>query len=141
MNRTEAEENNRKLALRLLEEGFNKGNLLVVDELVAADMKEYQRGNSDGAEGVKEVISTLREWFPDFHMYPEDVSAVGDKVWIRCAASGTNYGRFMGNPPTGKKMKIDVVDIFRYADGKIVEHWGVPDQLGVMLQLGLLGKH
>jgi predicted ester cyclase len=44
----------------------------------------------------------------------------------------------MGNGPTGKKMRIDVIDIVRFEDGKIVEHWGVPDQLGVMLQLGLL---
>jgi predicted ester cyclase len=131
---------NKALMLRLIEEGFNKGNLSVIDELVAPDMKERQRGNSDGPEGTKEVIRTLRSWFPDFEMDAEDVAAVGDKVWMRFAARGTNLGPFMGNPPTGRKVRVDVIDIARFKDGKMVEHWGVPDQLGVMLQLGLLGK-
>jgi predicted ester cyclase len=138
MNQMTEQERNKTLLLRLIEEGFNKGNLPVVDEIVAKDSKEHQRGNSDGTEGTKEVIETLRSWFPDFEMHAEDLAVVGDKVWARFVASGTNLGPFMGNSPTGKKMRIDVVDIVRFQDGKIVEHWGVPDQLGVMLQLGLL---
>jgi len=122
--------------LRLIEEGFNKGNLSVVDEIVSADCKEHQRGNSDGSEGTKEVITTLRSWFPDFVMSAEDVAAIGDEVWLRCTAHGTNQGQVMGRPPTGKKVTVDVIDIVRFKDGKIVEHWGVPDQLGLMIQLG-----
>ena len=49
---------------------------------------------------------------------------------------GTNLGSVMGKPPTGKKVAVDVIDIARFKDGKIMEHWGVPDQLGVMIQLG-----
>jgi len=138
MNQVTEQERNKTLLLRLIEEGFNRGNLSVVDEIFAKDSKEHQRGNTDGAEGAKEVIQTLRSWFPDFEMHAEDLAAVGDKVWARFEASGTNLGPFMGNPPTRKKVRIDVIDIARFRDGKIVEHWGVPDQLGVMLQLGLV---
>lgn len=138
MNQTTEQERNKALLLRLIEEGFNKGDLSVVDEIMAKDSEEHQRGNSDGAEGTKEVIETLRSWFPDFHMHAEDLAVVGDKVWARFVASGTNLGPFMGNSATGRKMTIDVIDIVRFQGGKIVEHWGVPDQLGVMLQLGLL---
>ena len=134
------QEANRELLLRLIEEGFNRGELSVVDELVAPDAKEYQRGNSRGSEGTKEVIRTLRRWFPDFVMRAEDSVAVGDMVWARFKATGTNLGPLMHNPPTGKKMSIDVIDVVRFKDGKIVEHWGVPDQLGMMLQLGLVGN-
>lgn len=140
MSQITEEERNKALLLRLIEEGFNKGNLAVVDEIVAKDSKEHQRGNSDGAQGAKEVIQTLRGWFPDFQMQAEDVVASADKVWARFVASGTNLGYFMGNRPTGKKVRIDVVDIVRFKDGRMVEHWGVPDQLGVMLQLGLLPR-
>jgi len=43
----------------------------------------------------------------------------------------------MGRPPTGKTVTVDVIDICRFEDGKIVEHWRVPDRLGMMEQLGL----
>jgi predicted ester cyclase len=139
MSMSSEQENNKALMLKLIEEGFNRGDLSVVDEVFAVDSKEHQRGNSDGPTGTKEVIETLRGWFPDFEMHAEDVVAAGDKVWVRFVARGTNLGHFMGNPPTGRKIMIDVIDIARFKDGKIVEHWGVPDQLGVMLQLGLVG--
>jgi predicted ester cyclase len=132
------QEKNKTLMLRLIEKGFNKGDLSVVDELVAVDSKEHQRGSSDGTDGTKEVITTLRTWFPDFTMSVEDAAAVGDKVWMRFTARGTNLGSVMGRPPTGKKMAIDVIDIARFKDGKLVEHWGVPDQLGMMIKLGLM---
>jgi predicted ester cyclase len=140
MNQVIEQERNKTLLLRLIEEGFNKGDLCIVDEIVAKDSKEHQRGNADGAKGTGEVIETLRSWFPDFQMHVEDLAVVGDKVWARFVASGTNLGPFMGNSPTKRKMRIDVIDIVRFQDGKIVEHWGVPDQLGVMLQLGLLPR-
>jgi predicted ester cyclase len=131
---------NKSLLLKLIEEGFNKGNLSVVDEIVSTDMKERQRGSGDGAEGTREVIRTLRRWFPDFNMRMEDVAEVGDKVWMRFRATGTNLGSVLHRSPTGKKMSVDVIDIVRFKDGKIVEHWGIPDQLGMMLQLGLVGN-
>jgi predicted ester cyclase len=132
------QESNKALTVRLIEEGFNRGNLAVVDELVSADAKEYQRGNSNGSEGTKEVIKTLRGWFSDFNMYIDDIVAINDEVWVRSKASGTNSGSVMGRPPTGRKVKVDVIDIVRFKDGKIVEHWGVPDQLGLMIQLGFI---
>jgi len=76
--------------------------------------------------------------FPDIRLTIEDEAAVGDKVWIRMRARGTNNGSIMGKPPTGKKMEIDVFDVCRVKDGKIVEHWGVPDQLGMLEQVGIL---
>jgi predicted ester cyclase len=139
-NQISEQESNKAALLRLIEYGFNKGDLSVVDELVAVDNVEHQRGSSGGRDGVKEVITTLRTWFPDFNLTAEDMVTVGDKVWVRFAARGTNLGSVMGRPATGKRMSVDVIDIVRFKDGKHVEHWGVPDQLGMMLQLGLMGQ-
>jgi len=135
---TTEQESNKAALLRLIEVGFNGGDLSVVDEVFAADSKEHQRGSEDGRQGAKEVISTLRGWFPDFRMTAEDVVAAGDKVWARFTARGTNLGSVMGRPPTGRKVTVDVIDIVRFRDGEVVEHWGVPDQLGMMIQLGLM---
>jgi len=132
------QETNKTQMLRLIEEGFNGGNLSVVDEIVSADCKEHQRGNGNGSEGTKEVVTTLRGWFPDFKMHAEDIVAVGDTVWARFRATGTNLGSVMRRPPSGKKVSIDVIDIARFKDGRIVEHWGVPDQLGMMIQIGAI---
>jgi len=140
MTQGTVEGTNKELFLKLIEEGFNKGNLAVVDELVSPSSKDHQRGNQDGSLGVKEVITTLRGWFPDFELRPEDILASGNEVWGRFRATGTNLGSVMGNPPTGKRINVDVIDIVRIEGGKITEHWGVPDQLGMMLQIGIIGK-
>jgi predicted ester cyclase len=123
---------------RLIEEGFNQGNLSVVDELVAPDAREHQRGAEDGPDGTRKTISYLRSAFPDFKITIDEVVVSGDKIWARQRGGGTNLGRFAGHPPTGRIGLTEVIDICRIEDGKIVEHWGVPDQLGMMLQLGLI---
>ena len=123
---------------RLIEEGFNQGNLSVVDELVAPGAREHQRGAEDGPEGAKRTITYLRSVFPDFKITIDELVVHGDKIWARQHGGGTNLGMFAGHPPTGRTGFIDVIDICRIQDGKVVEHWGVPDQLGMMLQLGLI---
>jgi predicted ester cyclase len=121
---------------RLIDEGFTGGDPGVVDELMAPDCVEHQRGNRSGADGTKEVIRTLHRWMSDFSLTIEDVAVSGDVVWSRNRARGVNTGSVMGNPPTGKAVEVDVIDIVRFEDGKIVEHWGIADQMGLMLQVG-----
>lgn len=121
---------------RLIDEGFSGGDLGVVDELMTPDCIEHQRGNGPGADGAKEVIRTLHRWMSDFSLTIEDVAVAGDVVWSRNRARGVNTGSVMGNPATGKPVEVDVIDIVRFEDGKIVEHWGIADQLGLMLQVG-----
>lgn len=128
-------------ARRLIEEGFNRGDLDVVDELVSPDLVEHQSfgpGHAPGAEGVKAVIASLRRAFPDFHLTIDAVAVDGDTVWLRMTGTGTNDGSYMGHPPTGRPIRTDVFDVLRIVDGRMVEHWGVPDRLGALLQLGLV---
>jgi predicted ester cyclase len=127
---------NEAIYRRLIEEGFNQGNLAVVDELVAPGALEHQRSARDGVEGTKDTIKYLRSAFPDFKITIDEVVMAGDKVWARQRGGGTNLGSFAGHPPTGIKAFTDVIDLVRIEGGKIVEHWGVPDQLGMMMQLG-----
>ena len=128
------------LVRRLIEEGFNEGNLNVTEELISPDLVEHQNFGPDhaaGAEGVKAVIASLRRAFSDFHLAIEDLAVDGDTVWLRMTGTGTNDGSFMGHPPTGRAMRTDVFDVLRVEDDRIVEHWGVPDRLGTLFQLGL----
>jgi predicted ester cyclase len=131
------------VARRLIEEGFNQGNLEVAAELTSDALVEHQDFGPDhapGGEGAQAVIASLRRAFPDFRLTIEDLVADGGTVWLRMVATGTNDGPFMGNAPTGRPLRIDVFDVIRVENGVMVEHWGVPDRLGALLQLGLMRK-
>jgi predicted ester cyclase len=126
---------------RLIDEGFTRGRLEIADELVTDHLIEHQDfgpGHAEGPEGVKAVIASLRRAFPDFELTIEDLVVDGDTVWIRNTATGTNDGPYLGHKPTGRRIRVNVFDIARVVDGRIVEHWGVPDRLAVLFQLGLL---
>ena len=128
---------------RLIDEGFTEGNLGVCDELIANDLVEHQSFGPDhagGPEGVKAVIRSLRAAYSDFRLEVQALTVDGDLVWSRNVGSGTNDGPFMGRPPTGQQMRIDVFDLVRVRDGKIVEHWGVPDRRGALMQLGHVAR-
>lgn len=126
---------------RLIEEGFNKGNLAALDELFAPNFTEHQDGIvPPNVEGVKRAIVSLRTPFPDLKLTIEEISVSGDKIWARITGRGTHQAPFMGRPPTGKSYAITVIDICRFENGKIVEHWGVADRLSLMGQLGLLPR-
>ena len=127
-------------ARRVIDEGFSEGTLAVCDELFSPDMVEHQRGLWPGIDGVKDTIRTLRSWFSDFELTIVDLVASDDTVWIRNRATGVNTGEVFGQPATGRSIDITVVDIMRFADGRVVEHWGVPDQLGLLIQLGLFRR-
>ncbi len=126
---------------RVMEEGFGQGNLAVMDELVAADVIEHQSNiRPANVEGAKACIRMLHAAFPDFHLAHQHTAVAGDLVWSHYTATGTQTGPLGPFPPTGKPMRIDVFDLARVEGGKIVEHWGVPDLMGQLEQLGLLGR-
>ncbi len=127
-------------ARRLVEQGFGAADMSVLDELMAVDVVEHQRGNPNGREGGKAVVRTLHGWMSDFSLTVEDHAVNGDIVWTRNRARGIHTGTVMGTAPTGRSVEIDVFDVLRFADGKLVEHWGVADQLGLMLQIGAIGS-
>ncbi len=132
-------EQNQDVMRRVIEEGFNKGNYDALDALYAPGLQEHQFGMKPTLAGFKEDIAYLRGGFPDFHLTIDDMIAADDMVWIRMTARGTNNGPFMG-PPTGKPMTVTVFDVCRFEDGRITEHWGVPDRFALMAQLGLLPR-
>jgi predicted ester cyclase len=125
---------------RLIEEGFTRGNADVCDELLSPDAIEHQRGLKGGIDGAKETIRTLHDWYCDFELTIDDLVAQGDQVWIRATGRGVNTGSIFGRPPTGRRSEVTVFDQLRFRDGRLVEHWGVPDQLGLLIQLGLFGR-
>ena len=136
-----AAEQNKALIRRLIEELFNKGNTGIVGEIFAPDFVDHEQlppGIPSGREGVKVLTTMMRSAFPDFKATIHDILADGDKVVIRMTWSGTQKGEWMGVPATGKRVSFGVIDIIRIANGKLVEHWGQMDSMGLMQQLGAI---
>jgi predicted ester cyclase len=132
-------EDNIQAVRRLLDAAFSNGELAVIDEIAALDAIEHQNGTQGtGAEAVRRIATGLRASFPNLTLDVEDIAAVDDKVWVRARARGTDTGGVAGRPPSGKAIEVDVVDVVRFRGGKIVEHWGVADRLGMLQQVGVL---
>lgn len=125
----------------MIDEGFNRGNLAALDELFAPNFVEHQDGIvPPNIEGLKGAIVSLRTPFPDLKLTIEEIAAIGGKTWARITGRGTHQAPFMGRSPTGRSFAITVIDICRFENGKIIEHWGVADRLSLMGQLGLLPR-
>ena len=132
-------EENKMLVRRLYEEAVNGGNLDLADEFIAADAIEHEKGiASDGRESFKQFVTVFRAAFPDLRLTIEDMIAEGDKVVCRITITGTHTGdsEFMGVAPSGKPIELETIDILRFDNGKMVEHWGRTDLLCMLQQLG-----
>jgi predicted ester cyclase len=130
---------NEQLFRTLIEEAFNKGNLDILDDLVSDDLVEHQfvgPNHPRGVEGARAIVRDCRSLLGDFTLTIQDLVATGDTVWARMIGEGIHQREFFGFPPTGKRTRVDVVDICRFKDGKMVEHWGIPDRFHLLIQIG-----
>ena len=133
-------EQNKAIYRRIMEEVFGRGNIALADQLIAANYVEHETlpGLEPGLEGFKQMVTSFRAAFPDMRGTVEDMVAEGEKVVGRYTMRGTHRGEFMGMAPTGKQVTVTGIDILRFDRGKVVEHWGMADQMSMMQQLGAI---
>jgi len=120
-------------------EAWNKGNLEVLDEIIDADYVNHNPGIPDlarGPDGLKPIIIALRNGFPDLHFEIDDMVITEDKVAVRCTMHGTHLGDLFGLSASGKKVKVNQIQIEYIKNEKIIEHWRQSDDLSMMKQLG-----
>jgi steroid delta-isomerase-like uncharacterized protein len=111
-----------------------------IDELVESDatIRTPLPGDATGADVLKQVWAVLLRAFPDLHLTVEDLIGEEDKVVARIVVTGTHLGDYMGIEPTGKSIAYEEIFIFRFANGRVVETWGVVDVFSQMKQLGVI---
>ena len=132
-------EQNKALIRYFYEEVWNKGDLEAADQVFAAEYVRHdlRPGNAlPGPEGQKRIAGDFRSAFPDLHMNVDLMIAENDLVMARWTTVGTNTNAWGSVPATGKHIRFSGVNIFRIADGKVVEIWNHRDDLGVMQQTG-----
>ena len=133
-------EQNKTLVSEFIEALFTKGDLDAVDRYLAPDFANHDPpfGVSSDREGMRTAGALMRVGFPDWHSDQHLVVGERDIVVERFTASGTHRGEVMGVPPTGNTVALEGINIFRVADGRIVERWGRLDDLGLLSQLGVV---
>lgn len=133
-------EKNKALMRRYFEEVFNQKNLAALDEFITPNHVDHTLPPSlpPTPEGSKRALGMYLTAFPDLHVNVEDMIAEEDKAVIRFTSRGTQTRAFAGIPPTGKQVTVSSILIARIADGKIVEQWGLDDQMGMLQQLGVI---
>jgi predicted ester cyclase len=124
-------EENKALVRHLIKE-VEKGNLDVVDEVLAPDFVDHDLlpDQVPDREGYKRGLSEDRAALSNFDITIEDQIAEGDKVVTRFTWRGTHdQGKIMGMAPTGKKVEVTSIFIHRIAGGKVKEEWSASDTL------------
>ena len=130
-------EENKENVRRMNDEVFNKGNLVLVDELLVPDFVLHATQEVKGPEALKQYVATTRNSFPDLHITIEDMVAEGDMVAIQYMMRGTFTGKWGDIAPTGKQMALPHAGFARFKDGKQVEVWPYMDSLAMYQQLGI----
>jgi serine phosphatase RsbU (regulator of sigma subunit)/predicted ester cyclase len=131
---SEAEEN--KALVRRFVEELDKGNLDVIDELLAPDFvdRSLLPGQAPDRESFKRSVAEMQAPFSNTNITIDEQVAEGDKVVTWYTASSTHdRGPLMGIPPTGRRTTFTGVYLHRIVGGKIVEEWSQGDFLNIML--------
>lgn len=135
------QDDNKALVERLLD-AWNRSDFATIEgEIVDPGFVNHNPPPFPGVgadrAGLLTAMRTLRQGFPDGRAEPVQVLAQDDKVVMHDVVRGTHEADFMGIAPTGRTVAVEFIHIFRVADGRIVERWGVIDAMGLMQQLGV----
>jgi predicted ester cyclase len=133
-------ESNKALVRRYYEE-IDKGNIGILDEVVAEDYLDHNPppfpGLASGREGLKQAFNIFQHATPGYHQI-EDQIAEGDKVVTRLTSIGKHEGDLPGAPKTGNDLKVTSITIHRIANGKLVEKWSEKDAMALLQQIGVM---
>jgi predicted ester cyclase len=131
-------EHNRQLVRRYYTEVVGGGDYSNLDSFVATDYLDHNAAEAGrGPEVVRAHLEAIRMTLPDFTIQIEDVFAEGEHVITRVTGRGTHLGEWMGIEPTGREVRLKGINIDRVERGRIAEHWGEADTIGMLVQMGV----
>lgn len=129
---------NKELVRRLADEVWNEGRTDVVNDLLAPDFVGRGFGPVDlDREGYERFVTKHRRIFPDLEFVLQDVLGDDDRVAVRWTRNGTHEKPVMGVEPTGERISVSGMTVYRFADGAIAEAWNVRDTGAMLKQLGV----
>ena len=123
-----------------VEQVQEKGRLDLIDGLVHPEFRNHtvEPGQRDDREGMRETMAALHEAFADLRVEVLHCLGDGDLVATHKLFRGSHTGAWFGVPPSGNRVEFRVMDLVRYRDGQLFEHWAVADGVSLLRQTGAL---
>lgn len=128
---------NKALVLRLID-AWNLGDIAAMRQLWSPVMVHHGREGQLSAEDTAAEMARFMKAFPDLQMEVHSIVAEDDLVATRLTVHATHSGEYMGIQPTGRKVRCVLMGQLRIVNGAVVDHWGVADALGMLVQIGVL---
>lgn len=132
---------NNKAASRRWIEVFNQRDDAAEADVRTPDFVAYAPASLEPAplngEAWTRFLAGFVEGFPDLHLTVEETVGEGELVAQMIHFEGTHTGDFQGLPPTHRRVTFSGLELNRFVDGQVVEHWFHLDALSLLQQLGL----
>jgi steroid delta-isomerase-like uncharacterized protein len=128
-DRTAQEAKNKAIAGRVFEEIFNQGKFQVADEIYASDFANHGLHRNFDLQDDQAAVHAEKKAFPDLRITVDLMVAEGDLVTVVWTFRGTNTAAGYGLPPTGARVELRGITVWRIVDGKIREEWTSFDEL------------
>ena len=136
---------NKAIVCRYFEELVDKRKLAILDEIVSMDCVIHRPEASEpirGLEAFRQAMERILHVYSEFKTTIHDVIAEEDHVACRLshrAVNGSEWTNRLGtHAVAGKTISWPAIAIFRFHDGKIAEEWVSRDELGTLIELGVL---
>ncbi|MGD6741774.1 ester cyclase [Streptomyces sp. BH106] len=130
------QENNKRRLLEMAERCIVGGDLDAVDEYFTPDFWSIAVQHPEpGAEGEKRQVREILASFSEVEYIYTDLVAVDDRVAGRATFRAVHTGEYAGIKPTGARVETIGIDVNRFVDGKIAEHWGCYDDTPIIQQI------
>jgi steroid delta-isomerase-like uncharacterized protein len=133
-------EENKAIIRRMTEEFYNQGNVESAERFFADTYVHHDPASPQvrDRDGLKQALRAFRAGCPDLHITTDELLAEGDTVTKRWTYHATHTGDLAGLPPTGTRITMTGLELFRLEHGKIVESWLGYDNLSLLQQLGVI---
>src|SRR5262245_41496807 len=119
-------------------ETIDRQDWAAVKDLTAPRLRVHVGGPDMDFDGWVAQGKMFYGAFPDGKHEIQEVVVENDRAAMRGVWRGTHTGMFNGIPATGRKVAIDMAIIDRFVDGRLVDHFGVFDALGLLQQIGAI---
>ncbi len=125
-------------AVETLYRAFTEQNPDLVDEVLAPQWDDIplEPGQGPGPEGIKPIIRSVAQAFPDVRITIHDMVQEPDRIGVRAEITGTHRGELFGIPPTGKAVSFRIHEFHTLDGARVTTTWHLEDWFGLFLQLG-----